>query len=105
MKKCFMVAASSAVLMMLSIAPLVYAQSANLTGQWQVVRDGKPGTTLLTLSQSGESITGKWAPAKGSASEIVDGKIGGDTLTFSFVHDKAHFNAMVISAVTRCLST
>ena len=88
-----MVAASSTVLMMISATPLVYAQSANLTGQWQVVCDGKSGTALLTLNQSGDSIAGKWTPAKGAASEIENGKVAGDTLTFSFVHHKMHFNA------------
>jgi len=79
--------------MMLSMTPLVHAQSTNLTGQWKVVRDGKSGTTLLTLNQSGNSITGNWALGKGPAFEIENGKIDGDTLTFSFVHDKEQFNA------------
>jgi hypothetical protein len=79
--------------MMISATPLVYAQSANLTGQWHLLCDAKFGTTLLTLSQSGDSISGQLTPAKGAASEVEDGKIVGDTLTFSFVHDKTHFNA------------
>jgi hypothetical protein len=93
MKKDLMVAALFAVLMVLPVSSRVYAQGATLTGQWQVLRDGKSETTLLTLSQSGDSITGKWAPAKGAASEIENGKIAGDTLTFSFIHDKKRFNA------------
>ena len=93
MKKFFMVAASSTVLMVISATPLVYAQSASLTGRWQVVCDGKSGRALLTLNQSGDFISGKWTPAKGAASEIKNGKIAGDTLTFSFVHDRMHFNA------------
>jgi hypothetical protein len=92
MKRRYMVAASSILWMMISATPLVCAQSANLTGQWQVVCDGKSGTTLLTLSQSGDFIAGKWTPAKGAATEIRDGKIAGDTLTFSFIHDKTHFD-------------
>jgi hypothetical protein len=30
---------------------------------------------------------------KGATSKLKDGKLAGDTLTFSFVHDKSHFNA------------
>jgi hypothetical protein len=88
-----MVAPLFAVLMVLPVSSRVYAQGATLTGQWQVLRDGKSETRLLTLSQSGDSIAGKWAPAKGAASEIENGKIAGDTLTFSFIHDKKRFNA------------
>jgi hypothetical protein len=93
MKKGIMVAALSAVLMVLPVSSRVYAQGVNLTGHWQVLRDGKSETTLLTLNQSEDSITGKWAPAKGAASEIENGNIAGDTLTFSFIHDNKRFNA------------
>ena len=89
MKKNLMIA----VLMVLTISSQAYAQGAALTGQWYVLPDGKSVTTLLTLSQSGDSITGKWAPAKGAASEIENGKIEGDTLTFSFISDNKRFNA------------
>jgi len=58
-----------------------------------VAREDKPGTTLLTLTQSGDTLTGKWIPAKGATSEIENAKIAGDILTFSFIHDKTHFNA------------
>ena len=93
MKERFLVAALSTVLTTISTTPLVYAQSANLTGQWQFVRNGKHGTALLALRQSGQSVTGKWMPARGAASPLENGKIAGDTLTFSFIHDKSHCNA------------
>jgi hypothetical protein len=91
--KGLMVAASSAVLMMLSMTPLVYGQSASVTGQWLVVYEGTSETALLTLSQAGNSATGQWMSEKGATSKLKDGKLAGDTLTFSFGHDKAHFNA------------
>jgi hypothetical protein len=93
MKKRFMATTSSAALMMLSMTPLVLAQSSSLTGQWLVVYEGKPETALLTLSQAGNSATGQWMTEKGATSKIKNGKLVGDTLIFSFVHDKAHFNA------------
>jgi hypothetical protein len=93
MKKRFIATTSSAVLMMLSMTPLVFAQSSNLTGQWLVVYAGKPETALLTLSQAGNSAAGQWMSEKGATSKIKNGKLAGDTLTFSFVQDKAHFNA------------
>ena len=93
MKKSFVVAALSAVLMMLSMTPLVYGLSASVTGQWLVVFEGKSETALLTLGQRGDSTTGQWMSEKGTTSKLKDGKLAGDTLTFSFVHDKAHFNA------------
>ena len=92
MKKSFVVAASSGVLMMLSMTPL-YGLSAGVTGQWLVVFKGKSETALLTLGQRGDSTTGQWMSEKGTTSKLKDGKLAGDTLTFSFVHDKTHFNA------------
>ena len=55
MKKGLMVAALSTVLMALPVSSRVYAQGVNLTGHWQVLRDGKSETTLVTLSQ-GDSV-------------------------------------------------
>jgi len=92
MKKRFMATTSPAVLMMLSMTPL-YGLSAGVTGQWLVVFKGKSETALLTLGQRGDSTTGQWMSEKGTTSKLKDGKLAGDTLTFSFVHDKAHFNA------------
>lgn len=74
-------------------SPQLYAQSVTLSGKWYILPNGRSAITLLTLSQSGDSVTGRWAPAKGDASEIENGKIAGDTLTFSFIQDKKHFDA------------
>lgn len=71
----------------------IHAQSSTVGGKWLVLPDGKSAITLLVLRQSGESITGQWAPPKGEASTIEDGKVAGDTFTFSFVQDKKRFGA------------
>jgi hypothetical protein len=93
MKRSLIATALSAVLMVLPISSQVYAQGENLTGKWYVLPDGKSITTLLTLNQSGDSVTGNWAPAKGPASKIENGKIVGDTLTFSFIYENKRFDA------------
>jgi hypothetical protein len=100
MKKGLMVAALTAVLVVLPVSSRVYAEGPTLAGQWQVLREGKSETTLLTLSQSEDSPTGQWTPAKGTASVIENGKIARDTLTFSFIHDKKRFMQQATSAVT-----
>ncbi len=95
MKKSMWVAGLFGIATVLAMSVQVYAQSSPLSGKWFVLPDGKSAITLLTLSQSGDSITGKWAPPKGEASEIENGRVAGDTLTFSFVQDKKHFDATV----------
>jgi hypothetical protein len=93
MKKSLMIAAICGVFMVLPISSEAYAQGVNLTGTWQVKSDKEPGVTVLKLSQSGDSVSGKWQPAQGDPSEIENGKIAGETLTFSFVHNTHHINA------------
>jgi hypothetical protein len=91
--KNLMVKVLSAVLMVLPMSTQVYAEGVTLAGKWYVLPDGKSKVTLLTLSQSGDSLTGTWAPDKGTPSEIENAKIAGDTLTFSFISEKKQFNA------------
>ena len=93
MKKNFMVATSATVLMMLSMTSFVFAKTEDRARQWLVVYEGNPETSLLTLNQAGDSATGQWMTEKGATSKTKDGRISGDILTFSFVHDKAHFSA------------
>ncbi len=68
------------------------AQSANITGKWEVTRDNKP-TSSLELSQSGDVVTGNWVNQDGDKSELEDGKVIGDTVTFSFNRDNNRFLA------------
>jgi hypothetical protein len=86
-------AITTVVLLIISTACTLHAQTTNVNGVWHVVRDGKSGTTNLTLMQTGDTVTGIWAPSKGPNAQIEDGKVVEDTFTFSFTHDKEHFTA------------
>jgi hypothetical protein len=88
-----MIAALCGVFMTLPISPEAYAQGVNLTGTWQVKSDKDPGVTILKLRQSGNSVSGTWQPAQGDPSEIKNGKIVGETLTFSFTRNTHPINA------------
>jgi hypothetical protein len=93
MRKHLVTAAMCGVFMVLPISSEAYAQGANLTGTWQVKSDKEPGITTLKLSQSGNSVSGTWQPARGDASEIENGRIAGEIITFSFTHDTHHIDA------------
>jgi hypothetical protein len=93
MNKRLMIATLCGVLMVLPISSEAHAQGVNLTGAWQVKNDKEPGVTVLKLSQSGDCVSGTWQPAHGDPSEIENGKIAGETLTFSFLHNKHHIDA------------
>ena len=93
MKKRLLIAALCGVLMALPISPEAHAQGVNLTGTWQVKSDKVPGVTILKLIQSGDSVSGTWQPAQGNPSEIENGKIVGETLTFSFIRNTHPINA------------
>jgi hypothetical protein len=84
MKKRLMIAALCGVFMAFPVSPEAHTPGVNLTGTWQVISDKEPGVTILKLSQSGDSVTGTWQPAQGDPSEIENGKVVGETLTFSF---------------------
>ena len=93
MKKCLMIAVLCGVFMALPVLPEAHAQAVNLTGTWQVKSDKDPGVTILKLSQSGDSVSGTWQPAHGDPSEIENGKLVGETLTFSFSRNTHPINA------------
>jgi hypothetical protein len=84
MKKHLMIAALYGVFVAFPVSPAAHAQGVNVTGTWQVKSDKDPGATILKLSQSGDSVSGTWQPAQGDPSEIENGKVVGETLTFSF---------------------
>jgi hypothetical protein len=90
MKKRLMIAAFCGVFMVLPILPEAHAQGVNLTGTWQVKSDKDLGVTILKLSQSGDSVSGTWQPVKGDPSQIENGKIVGETLTFSLTRNTHH---------------
>ena len=93
MKKRLMIAALCGVFMAFPVSPEAHAQGVNLTGTWQVKSDKEPGVTILKLSQSGDSVSGTWQPAHGNPSEIENGKIVGETLTFSLTRNTHPINA------------
>ena len=93
MKKHLMIAALCGVFMALTGSPEAHAQGVNLTGTWQVKSDKDPGVTILKLSQSGDSVSGTWQPAQGDPSEIENGKVVGEILTFSFSRNTHPINA------------
>jgi len=94
MKRSMWITALSGLAIALSMSAHVQAQASLLSGKWFVLPDGKSTLALLTLSQSGDAVTGKWAPPKGEACEIENGKVTGDTLTFSFMQSGKHFDAI-----------
>ena len=93
MKKRLLIAAFCGVFMVLPISPEAHAQGVNLTGTWQVKSDKDPGVTILKLSQSGDSVSDTWQPVKGDPSQIENGKIVGETLTFSLTRNTHPINA------------
>jgi hypothetical protein len=93
MKKRLMIAALCGVFMAFPVSPEAHAQEVNLTGTWQVKSDKEPGVTILKLSQSGDSVSGTWQSAQGDPSEIENGKVVGETLTFSFSRNTHPINA------------
>ena len=93
MKKRLMIAALLGVFIALPVSPEAHAQGVNLTGTWQVKSDKDPGVTILKLSQSGDYVSGTWQPAQGDPSEIENGKVVGEILTFSFSRNTHPINA------------
>jgi hypothetical protein len=93
MKRRLLTSALFGVFMALAVLPDAHAQGVNLTGTWQVKSDKDPGVTILKLSQSGESVSGTWQPTHGDPSEIENGKIVGEILTFSFTRNMHPINA------------
>ena len=93
MKKQLMIAALCGVFMALAGSSEAHAQGVNLTGTWQVKSDKDPRVTILKLSQSGDSVSGTWQPAQGDPSEIENGKVVRETLTFSFSRNTHPINA------------
>jgi hypothetical protein len=68
--------------LLLMLATLLYC--ADVTGKWKGTIDAGGETHDLTfdLKASGDTLTGAFGVAGGQPSEIKDGKIQGDTLSF-----------------------
>ena len=62
------------------------AQDVDVTGNWEFTSESPRGVRVMpiTFSQEGTTVTGS-TEMRGSAVEIQDGKIEGNTLTFRIV--------------------
>ncbi len=64
----------------------VLALAADVTGKWiaQIPgRDGQTRETAFTFKVAGETLTGTMSGRQGQELPISDGKVSGDTLTFT----------------------
>jgi hypothetical protein len=68
--------------LLLALAALMY--SADATGKWKGTLEAPDGTheLIFDLKASGDTLTGALSGVAGQASEIKDGKIESDTVTF-----------------------
>lgn len=62
------------------------AQDVDVTGNWEITSESPRGIRVIpiTFAQEGATVTGS-TEMRGSAVEIQDGKIEGNTLTFRIV--------------------
>jgi hypothetical protein len=60
--------------------------AADVSGKWTYETQGRGGntmTTTLTLKADGASLTGSMDSGRGNPVDISDGKVDGNTITFS----------------------
>jgi hypothetical protein len=75
--------------LLLSCLLAVAAFAADVTGKWTAEMPGRGGQTqqmTITLKADGGALTGSMTSPRGET-EISDGKIDGDTVTFSVVRE------------------
>jgi len=75
-------------LILLSCALVVAAFAADVTGKWTYEMQGRNGamTGTINLKADGSALTGT-VSGRGGETEISDGKIDGDTVSFSVVRE------------------
>ncbi len=74
------------------IALGMMAFGADVTGKWSAEVPGRGGqtrTTIFTLKQDGDKLTGTVSGGQGGDTAISDGKVDGDKISFSV---KREFN-------------
>ncbi len=62
------------------------AFAADVSGTWQgtfKTREGGAFETVLTVKQAGEKLTGSWQQGNRDPRDIENGKVAGDTVTFT----------------------
>jgi hypothetical protein len=73
--------------------------AADVTGKWTAQVPGRGGNTqenTFTLKQEGAKLSGTLAGGRGGDVQITDGKVEGDTVTFTVVR---MFNDMTIKQI------
>jgi len=65
----------------------VLAAEATGTWKWTVERNGNTFETTLKLKQEGEKLTGKITGRQGNETEIEDGKVKDDTVSFKVTRE------------------
>ena len=72
-----------------ALAVGVPALAADVTGTWtwSVERNGNTIETTLKLKQDGEKVTGTISGRNNTETEISDGKLAGDMLTFKVTRE------------------
>jgi hypothetical protein len=71
---------------MLALAVATTAFAADVSGKWKAQYqspDGQQRESLFTFAVSGETLTGTVSSAALGDAKIDDGKVSGDTITFS----------------------
>jgi len=66
----------------------IAAYAADVTGKWTAEVPGRNGnmqTNTITLKQDGSKVTGTVDGGRGGPVEIQNGKVDGDTVTFTVV--------------------
>ena len=81
------VAAALGLLLVLGVGAPVSAADVTGSWKWTVERNGNTIETTLKLKQDGEKLTGTISGPQGSETEIADGKVSGDTVSFKVTRE------------------
>lgn len=74
-------------ILMTALLWAVAAMGADVTGNWKATAEGPMGSMerTFTFKQEGTKVTGETVSSMFGKSEIIDGKVVGDTLSFTIV--------------------
>jgi hypothetical protein len=80
-------AAALGLAFMMGVVSPVLAADATGTWKWTVERNGNTFENTLKLKQEGEKLTGKITGRQGNETEIEDGKVKDDTVSFTVTRE------------------